>query len=163
MTTGTAAMHIAALDPNRRAAVERLVRATGYFRDEEVAIAMEVLDAYFAAPDRDYSALAALDARGTLAGYIVYGPTPGTAGTFDVYWIAVAPEQQRAGVGTLLLAEMERRLEGRARLLLVETSGQPMYAPTRAFYERRGYREVARVPDFYADGDDRVIFARRVI
>ena len=162
-TTGTTAMHIAALDSTQRAAVERLVQATGYFRDEEVAIAMEVLDAYFAAPDRDYSALAALDPHGSVAGYIVYGPTPATSGTFDFYWIAVAPEQQRAGVGTLLLAEMERRLEGRARLLLVETSGQPLYAPTRTFYERRGYREVARVPDFYADGDDRVIFARRVI
>jgi ribosomal protein S18 acetylase RimI-like enzyme len=49
-----------------------------------------------------------------------------------------------------------------ARLLLIETSSQPRYEPTRGFYERHGYREVARVPEFYAVGDDRVIFAKRI-
>jgi hypothetical protein len=46
--------------------------------------------------------------------------------------------------------------------VVIETSSQPLYAPTRAFYVRRGYKEVARVQDFYADGDDRVIFAKRI-
>lgn len=160
--TATTDLLVVPLVPAQRAAVERLLRATGYFRADEIVTAMEVLDAFFAAPERDYSALGALDADGALAGYVVYGPTPCTLGTYDLYWIAVAPDRQHAGIGSLLLAEMERRLRGRARLVLIETSGQPLYAPTRAFYERRGYHEVARVPDFYADGDDRVIFARRV-
>jgi hypothetical protein len=59
------------------------------------------------------------------------------------------------------MEEIERRLvEKNARLLLIETSSRADYAPTRAFYERRGYRIVSVVPDFYAPGDDRVIFAR---
>src|SRR5690606_25247291 len=113
--------------------------------------------------DADYSGHAALAGDGSLAGYIIYGPTPCTLGTWDIYWIAVAPAFQRGGVGSLLIDEVERRLSGRARLILVETSGQPLYASTRAFYERRGFTEVARIPDFYADGDDRVILARRVL
>jgi ribosomal protein S18 acetylase RimI-like enzyme len=46
--------------------------------------------------------------------------------------------------------------------MVIETSSQPSYHPTRAFYRRRGYDEVARVKDFYSDGDDRVIFAKRI-
>ena len=64
----------------------------------------------------------------------------------------------------LLLALLEeaegRMIRGNARQLLVETSSRPSYDPTRAFYQKRGYREVARVPDFYERGDDRVIYAK---
>lgn len=161
-TTRQAYARIAPLLPDHRAQLEELVRMTGFFRDDEIAVALQVFDAYCAAPDADYSACAAMAHDGTLAGYVVYGATPCTAGTWDIYWIAVAAELQRAGIGTQLIDEVERRLDGVARMILVETSGQPLYAATRAFYQRRGYHEVARVPDFYADGDDRVILARRV-
>ena len=67
------------------------------------------------------------------------------------------------GVGSRLLQEVERRLALQdARLVIIETSSLPHYAPTRTFYERRGYQVVARVPDFYAQGDDRLIFAKRI-
>ena len=55
---------------------------------------------------------------------------------------------------------MERRLTGIARLIAVDTSGRPDYTPTRDFYLARGYLAVARVPDFYAPGDDQVIFTK---
>jgi hypothetical protein len=42
----------------------------------------------------------------------------------------------------------------------VETAGRADYAPTRAFYEARGYRAAARLPDFYAAGDDQVIYVK---
>jgi ribosomal protein S18 acetylase RimI-like enzyme len=154
------------LEPLRvvhRSSVERLLRATGFFRSAEIVIALEVIDAYFATPDRDYSALGAFTPGGELVGYACFGPTPCTAGTYDLYWIAVAPAAQNAGVGTQLLQEVERRLaRADARLVIIETSSQPLYTATRAFYERRGYAEVARVPDFYAEGDDRLIFAKRI-
>src|SRR5690606_15660908 len=133
------AVRIAALRPDHRAGLERLLVDTGYFRIDEVAVALEVFDACCAAPDADYSGYAALAGDGSLAGYIIYGPTPCTLGAWDIYWIAVAPAFQRGGVGSLLIDEVERRLSGRARLILVETSGQPLYASTRAFYERRGF------------------------
>ncbi|HEY8469612.1 MAG TPA: GNAT family N-acetyltransferase [Longimicrobiales bacterium] len=156
-------LHVRPLRPEDRPRVEAIVRATGVFRESEVAIALEVIDAFFAHPDRDYSALGAFTPGGDLIGYVCYGPTPGTTRTWDVYWIAVHPAAQRAGVGTLLLQEVERRLARlNARLVIIETSSQPQYHLTRAFYARRGYAEVARVPDFYEDGDDRVIFAKRL-
>jgi hypothetical protein len=57
---------------------------------------------------------------------------------------------------------MERRLAGVARLIVVETAGRPDYGATRRFYEARGYRPTATIPDFYAPGDDQVVFVKRV-
>jgi ribosomal protein S18 acetylase RimI-like enzyme len=149
--------------PEDRAHVQRIVVATGMFRDAEVDVALEVLDSYYAKPGQDYTTVGAFTHGGELLGYVCYGPTPATLGTYDLYWIAVSPAVQNLGVGTLLLQEVERRLAHQdARLVIIETSSQPLYEPTRAFYVRRGYDEVARVPEFYAPGDDRVIFAKRI-
>ena len=163
LVESVAGVRLGALTVTHRTRIETLLRATGFFREAEVRIALEVLDSYFDHPDQDYSALGAFTLGGDLIGYVCYGPTPGTTGTYDLYWIAVAPEAQNAGTGTILLQEVERRLaQADARLVIIETSSQPLYAPTRAFYVRKGYAEVARVPDFYAEGDDRVIFAKRI-
>ena len=59
-----------------------------------------------------------------LAGWICWGPTPCTLGTCDLYWIVVDPAQHSAGIGSLLLAEMEQQLAGVARLIVVETAGR---------------------------------------
>jgi ribosomal protein S18 acetylase RimI-like enzyme len=98
-----------------------------------------------------------------LTGYACYGPTPGTDGTYDLYWIAIHPDAQGAGDGSRLLHEVERRLGERGgRLLVVETSSRESYIGTRRFYERRGYHEAARVSSFYAPSDDRVVYTKRL-
>jgi ribosomal protein S18 acetylase RimI-like enzyme len=154
---------LAPLEPQHRARLHQILCATGVFRDDEITVALEVMDACFAVPDGDYAALGAFTRSGELVGYVCYGPTPCTLGTWDLYWIAVHPQAQGMGVGTRLLEEVDRRLALRdARLVVIETSSLPRYAPTRAFYQQRGYQVVARVPDFYAQGDDRVIFAKRI-
>lgn len=139
----------------------------GVFHDDEVPVALEVFDGAVAgtrssSPDPDYTALGA-DVEGRLVGWICWGPTPCTAGTYDLYWMAVDPAVQHAGVGTALVAEMERQLLGRARLVVVETAGRPAYDATRAFYEVRGYRPTARIPDFYSPGDDLVVYTKSLV
>jgi ribosomal protein S18 acetylase RimI-like enzyme len=156
-------LQLRALEDTDRNAVNRILNDTHMFRDDEIVIALEVLDSYFAKPGQDYTAVGAFTPVGEMLGYVCYGPTPCTVGTFDLYWIAVSPAAQNLGVGTILLQEVERRLAHQdARLVIIETSSQPLYEPTRVFYVRRGYDEVARVPDFYAPGDDRLIFAKRI-
>jgi ribosomal protein S18 acetylase RimI-like enzyme len=110
-----------------------------------------------------YEFVGAYDERGTLTGYACFGPTPGADGTFDLYWIAVHPAAQGGGQGSRLLEEIERQLRARdGRLLIVETSSRQAYASTRRFYDGRGYDEAARVADFYAPADDRVIYTKRL-
>ena len=141
-----------------RAAVERITRGSGLFREDEIPVAVEVFDAA-AAGDPSYTALAA-EIDGRLAGWICWGPTPCTLGTWDLYWMAVDPSLQGTGVGTALIREMEHRLAGLARMIVVETAGRADYAGTRAFYEARGYRAVATIPDFYAPGDDQIAYVK---
>jgi GNAT superfamily N-acetyltransferase len=140
--------------------VEAMTRGTRLFREEEIPVALEVFTATAAANDT-YEGLGA-DADGALVGWASWGPTPGTDGTFDLYWIVVDPAWQGFGVGTALLLEMEHRVASRARLVVVETAGRPDYAATRAFYEARGYAAVSVIPDFYAPGDDKVTFVKRL-
>jgi D-alanine-D-alanine ligase len=151
--------HLNAADRGR---IEEVTRAVGLFREEEIHIALEVFDEAIRIPESgSYTGLGA-DLEGRLAGWICWGATPCTLGTYDLYWMAVDPSVQGSGIGTALLVEMERRLAGIARLVVVETAGRPDYGPTRAFYEARGYRPVATVPDFYAPGDDQVVFVKEV-
>ena len=125
-------------------------------------MALEVFDeAVRNGPGNTYQILGA-DVEGRLAGWICWGPTPCTDGTYDLYWMAVDPALQGGGIGTALLVEMERRLDRVARLIVVETAGRQDYAPTRAFYQARGYRATAVIPDFYAPGDDQVVYVKKV-
>src|SRR5690349_17671987 len=92
----------------QREPLERLTAATGLFRPDEVAIAVELLDEALAGDD-DYRFLGAY-ADDELVGYACWGPTPGTTGTFDLYWIVVDPTRQGKGVGTQLLQAVETEL-----------------------------------------------------
>ena len=143
----------------QRARLEELTRATGFFREEEVATAVELLDESLAG-DTDYRFVGAFE-QDELIGYACWGPTPGTEGTCDLYWIVVDRRRQGAGIGTQLLSEVEGRLldEG-CRLVVVETSSRADYAPTRGFYENRGYTRAATIPGYYAPGDDLVVYTK---
>jgi ribosomal protein S18 acetylase RimI-like enzyme len=158
MTLVAAPPTLRALTPADRADIERITRAVGLFHQDEIPVALEVFDAAVAG-DPSYVALGS-EVDGALAGWICWGPTPCTAGTYDLYWMAVDPARQGSGVGTALIREMEHRLAGVARLVVVETAGRPDYRPTRAFYEARGYVKAALIPDFYAPGDDQVVFIK---
>ena len=144
--------------------VEAMTRATPLFRPDEIPVALEVFRAAVGigrTADPDYETAGA-EVDGALVGWICWGPTPCTRGTFDLYWIVVDPATQGLGIGGALVEEMERRVAGRARLIAVETAGRADYEPTRAFYARRGYQVAATVPDYYEPGDDLVVFVKRL-
>ena len=161
------ALRLAALDEGDRVDVRSLLEKTDAFTDAEIAVALELFaEAYppdGGAASDDYEFVAAENELGSFLGFACWGPTPGTDRTYDLYWIAVDPGAQGAGCGTLLLAEVERRLaDRRGRMLVVETSSRPEYEGARGFYARRGYKEAARVREFYAPGDDRIILTKRI-
>jgi GNAT superfamily N-acetyltransferase len=146
------------LTPADRDRIEEISRAVAVFRADEIPVALEVFDGAVAGSPDYLARGAVLDGR--LVGWICWGPTPCTLGTFDLYWMAVDPSAQGTGVGSALITDMEQRLAGVGRLIVVETAGRADYAPTRAFYEARGYRVAAVIPDFYAPGDAQVIYAK---
>mgnify|MGYP000201891817 CR=1 FL=1 len=75
--------------------------------------------------------------------------------------IGVRRDYQGQGRGAALLQHIENELQAKGqRILLVETSGLPDFALTRKFYTKCGYEEEARVRDYYAAGDDMVLFRK---
>jgi ribosomal protein S18 acetylase RimI-like enzyme len=96
-------------------------------------------------------------------GYICYGPTPLTDGTWDLYWQAVIREKQRQGIGSTLMKAAEREIrKAKGRLALIETSSIPAYEKTRRFLFGQGYEIIACIPDFYSPGDDRIILQKHM-
>ncbi|UJR85001.1 GNAT family N-acetyltransferase [Sandaracinus amylolyticus] len=149
------------LRPSDREAIDRIVRAVGVFRPEEVDVAMELVDEGLSTNDDEYFFAVAEDDHGTVLGYACWGHAPMTDATYDLYWIAVDPTRHGGGIGQKLLAACEDDVRARGgRLLLIETEGTPDYEPTRRFYLRAGYPEIARVRDYYRVGADKIVYGR---
>ena len=156
-------MEIRPIVASDREPLAALLRRVETFSPDEVACALELIDAARQNPSHpDYRVLVAVRGE-TRLGYVCFGPTPMTKGTFDLYWIATDPDARGQGVGSALLQTMEEELvRRRARLIRVETSATDDYGPTRDFYQRASYFEEARLRDFYRPGDDLVILAKRL-
>jgi GNAT superfamily N-acetyltransferase len=137
---------------------------TSVFSQEEVECVDELWEEYQSqGPERSGYYFIVEKEEGQVLGYACYGPRALTDRTYDLYWIAVSPSARRGGVGRGLLAATEdavRKLGG--RILIAETSGLPEYKSTRAFYLATGYTLEATLKDFYKDGDDLVIFTKRL-
>ena len=141
----------------------KILKVTREFTSIEVEVAVELIDLYLESGiSSDYHILVA-DTDDTPVGYICFGPTPMTEGTWDVYWMAVDPERQRQGIGRRLLKDAEVNISSlQGRLILIETSSKPEYDKTRKFYESCDYEIIACIPDFYTHGDDKVVFQKRL-
>lgn len=149
------------LRPADRQLLAELLAATGFFNQEEVAVALEVVDDRLAHGEASHYRFLLAEEAGCVVGYACWGAIPGTQESADLYWIAVRPDRQGAGVGRALLAAAEVWMveEGRPRCW-IETATRAQYAPTRAFYAANGYAEAAELADYYAPGDGKAIFVK---
>jgi len=141
----------------------KILRHTPEFKPSEVVVAEEVIDGCLKDPvNSGYYTLVAEDGSRIL-GYISYGPTPLTEGTWDLYWEAVAQESQGQGIGGALMKAAEKEIrKAKGRLILIETSSIPAYEKTRRFHFTQGYQVIARIPDFYAVSDGKIILQKRL-
>lgn len=148
--------------PEDRAELYEILQQTDMFTFAEISVAMELIDTYlFNKEQNDYEIYVA-ELGGEVVGYTCFGQTPAAEGTFDLYWIAVAPSMQNRGIGKELLLFTEQEIVHRkGRLLVIETSSQSKYHPTQQFYLKNNYIIEARIKDFYRVGDDRLIFTKR--
>lgn len=141
----------------------RLLKDTPEFIPEELVVAEYLCDCYLKdGEESGYYTFVLSDSLSVL-GYICFGPTPMTSGTWDIYWIAVARETRGKGLGKKLLSFAEEKIkEAQGRLIMIETSSKPDYEPTRRFYRSLGYEVIANIPDFYAPGDSKILFWKKL-
>jgi ribosomal protein S18 acetylase RimI-like enzyme len=141
-----------------RPALQRVLASVGVFRSDEIDVALEVIDAGLA-PDAAHYRFAVAEVDDVVMGYVVWGHTPCTDAVYDLYWIAVDKAAQGTGVGRRLVQTCVDDVRARGgRMVIIETEGTAAYEPTRRFYFAVGCDEVARIPDFYRPGSDKVIY-----
>jgi ribosomal protein S18 acetylase RimI-like enzyme len=160
-------MKIRTIEAADRAPLQDLLQRIENFTAEEVEVALELIDGAISDPETSgyFAKVITLpdDGAERLAGYICWGPTPMTARTFDLYWIAVDGAVRGKGLGRALILDLEEQLraEGGANLRL-ETSSKESYGKTLQFYVDLGFEVSASLADFYAPGDALIILYKQI-
>ncbi|MFO8085237.1 MAG: GNAT family N-acetyltransferase [Desulfobacterales bacterium] len=144
--------------------IYKLLEITAFFSSEELKVATDLIEERLAKGSQSGYHFVIAEQYGQLGGFTCYGPTPCTAATYDLYWIAVHPDFQRRGLGKKLLKETEDLIKasGGARIY-VDTSQRAQYASTRIFYENYGYRLEAVLDDFYSPGEGKAIYCKKLV
>lgn len=140
-----------------------MAEGTSAFNRPEIEILDEVLTDHSDNPKTTYILFEEKD-NGRLIGFAIFGRSPMTKFSWDIYWMAVDKDFQRKGIGKKLQKRIEAyvlSLDKKANLI-VETSSKPEYNATRGFYIKEGFKEMGRIPDFYREDDALVIFYKKL-
>jgi len=149
--------------PGESHALLSIAEGTGVFKPIEIQALEEVLSDYHARERAHGHRCVTAWWRDEPIGFAYWAPAAMTEQTWHLWWIAVRRDLQSRGLGARLLAACEDGVRAAGgRLLLIETSSLAGYAPTHRFYAKHGYSPPARIPDFYADGDDLLVFPKRL-
>lgn len=148
--------------PDDTPALVALADGTGVFQPHEIETLEEVLNDYHTVCAEEYGhrAFTLIDDEQPV-GFVYLAPVAMTDRTWEIWWIVVDKSRQGQGLGRKLLHHAEQVIAAATgRVLFIETSSLPHYEPTRRFYLKQGYTLVGQLPDFYAEGDDKVIFSK---
>lgn len=144
--------------------IENIVRSSGFFSPAEIELACELAaDRLEHGQQSSYQFLFAQDSE-QVVGYTCYGLIPATAGSYDLYWIAISEASRGCGLGKILLQKTEELISNMGgKHVYAETSSRAQYVPTHRFYENCGYISEAVLKDFYAPGDSKIIYSKTLI
>jgi len=144
--------------------VRNIVESTGFFHDHEVAVAVELVEERLVLGlESGYFFVFMEDSADNLLGYTCYGEIGCTRQRYDIYWMAIRNDMRGKGLGKLLMTDTEKQIAlKKGEIIYLETSSRELYLPTRMFYEKIGYIKEAEIKDFYDDGDNKVIYSKRL-
>lgn len=113
----------------------------------------------FLTDDENHDIWLTCEANGKAIGFCYAAPEELAEGTWNMLAIAVLPTRQGKGNGGAIARHLEAELKERGqRILIADTSSADEFAKTREFYRKNGYTEEARIRDFWAAGDDKIVF-----
>ena len=90
--------------------VKKIVASTGFFTEDEIIIAAELIDEALKRGKSSGYHFIFLEMDNETVGYACFGPIPATEFSYDLYWIAVHKEYQNMGLGRILIAETEKAI-----------------------------------------------------
>jgi ribosomal protein S18 acetylase RimI-like enzyme len=149
--------------PEDTPALLEIAKGTGVFKPLEITALREVLDDYHDSAHKMGHRSITCEQDSKILGFAYYAPAAMTDRAWYLYWIAVSKQTQARGIGGKLLHHVEDEIKkSNGRILLIETSSLPHYGLTRQFYLKHGYEQPTVIKDFYADGDNLVLFSKRM-
>jgi D-alanine-D-alanine ligase len=144
-----------------REAIQAVVAGCGAYGGEQAAALLEQ-----ALPSAERTkrgaapCLVALEEDGSVVGVVSCRKVAGSEGAYHLEVLAVLQAAQGRGVGRRLLEAVEQQVrEAGGKVLLAEVSSQPGQAAARQFLQRKGFRQVGDVPDFFSAGASRLTYA----
>jgi ribosomal protein S18 acetylase RimI-like enzyme len=148
-------------EPSDATAILQIVEQSGQFDADGLAHVEETLKQHLAG-DGDGIWLTADD--GEPVGVAYCAPEPVASGTWNLLMLWIRSDRHGKGHGASLVQQVEQALQGReARLLIVDTSGLPAFAPARTFYAKCGFVHEATIKSFFAAGDDKLVFTKSLM
>lgn len=143
--------------------IRGILESSGFFRPEEVAVALELVEEWLRKENESGYYFITARAENRVVAYSCYGPIPLTINRWDIYWIAVADRFRGRRIGGMLLEKTEERIrELGGKKAYIETSSSQLYAPTRRFHEKQGYILEAVLKDYYDDEDDKCLYVKDI-
>ncbi len=143
--------------------VTEIVRSTGFFREDEIEVARELVDEGFHIGEESGYEFILAEIDGRVVGYSCYGLIPCTLKSYDLYWIATHNDFRGKGIGRLILKKTEEAVNSMGgKTVYVETSSKEQYVSTRVFYEKNDYILKAQFDDFYDIGDHKCVYIKVV-
>ncbi|KAG1649989.1 Adenosine deaminase 1 [Nymphon striatum] len=122
--------------------IKEIAVAAEMFSVDEVSFFDDMLAGFFDGSLEGHRWLVIDDGHGQVLAAANYAPEPFSDRMWNLYFIAVDPEHQGAGLGSTLMAHAESELRAKgpeqARVLIVETSSTDQFARTRDFYAKIG-------------------------
>ena len=148
------------LDPEH---IQSIVSSAGFFNEEEIIFAVELVNDKLKKWAQSAYHFLFLEQDGQLLAYACYGKIDGTQNSYDLYWIATHQDTRGKGAWTFLIQETEKQIAQYGPCnIYAETAGKELYAHTRNFYLKNWYIAEAVIKDFYAPGDDKIIFSKKI-
>lgn len=137
----------------------KIVDSTGLFPSEM----LPAMVGGFLSGNESHEVWLTCEAEGKAIGFCYAAAEKLTDGTWNMLAIAVLPESQGKGVGAAIVAQLEATLrQSGQRVLIADTSGAAEFQRTREFYRKNGFSEEARIRDFWAAGNDKVVFWKSI-
>jgi ribosomal protein S18 acetylase RimI-like enzyme len=144
--------------------IKEILESTGFFYDSEVEIALELAQENLVkGEEKSGYIFNIVEINKIPVGFTCYGKIPGTADSFDLYWIAIHQKQQGKGIGKILIKmAIEAITQMHGKNIWIETSSRAIYEPTRQFYLKSNCELIAELTDYYGPNDNKIIFLLKI-
>ena len=143
-----------------RDAILAVAADTGMFLGQELDHFAATIDEQLSDTPSDHF-LVSRNADDSIAAAAFWHPEDMTQGVANLLFSGTLATARRSGHGRALLAAYEVAAAP-ARLSIIETASDAMFAPAWELYRAKGYERVAVIPDYYDDGLDKLIFRKRL-